>query len=264
MNEHTMIGQPVGEVAATPPPGAISETAAIISMIERAARNPSLDLSRLEKLMEMKERVEARNARMAYSAALSAMQPTLPTVERNGRITIHEKGGAKIIQSTPYALWEDINDAIKPHLAEHGFALSFRTGTTPEGKITVTGILSHREGHQEETTMVLTHDSTGSKNAVQAIGSSISYGKRYTAGLLLNLTSRAPGEADDDGRRAGEAVREGGFIDSEQFGALLAKIKAVNADTVRFLAYFKIEALADLPANRFAEAMAALNRKTRK
>src|SRR6185503_15653016 len=82
----------------------------------------------------------------------------------------------------------------------HGFALSFRTGSAPDGKLTVTGILSHRAGHQEETTLALMHDSTGSKNSVQAVGSSISYGKRYTAGALLNITSR--GE-DDDGKLAG-------------------------------------------------------------
>ena len=39
-------------------------------------------------------------------------------------------------------------------------------------------------------------DTTGSKNGVQAVASSVSYGKRYTAGLLLNITTT--GE-DDDG-----------------------------------------------------------------
>ena len=247
----------IGQELVTAKPEPQSESAAIISMIERVACDPTIDISRLEKLLEMRERVEARNARMAYSVALSAMQPHLPVVDRKGKITIKEKNGEKVIQSTPYALWEDINDAIKPALAEHGFALSFRTGTTPEGKITVTGILSHKEGHQEETTMVLTHDSTGSKNAVQAIGSSISYGKRYTAGLLLNITSRAGPEHDDDGNAAGSD----GPIESEQFAALTAKIKEVGADEAKFLAFLKIDALADLPAKKFKSAMAALDRK---
>jgi hypothetical protein len=43
-------------------------------------------------------------------------------------------------------------------------------------------------------------DASGNKNAVQALGSAISYGKRYTASALLNLTSH--GE-DDDSFRAG-------------------------------------------------------------
>ena len=44
--------------------------------------------------------------------------------------------------------------------------------------------------------MVLPVDTSGSKNGVQAVASSVSYGKRYTAGLLLNITTT--GE-DDDG-----------------------------------------------------------------
>ncbi|WP_185835578.1 ERF family protein [Pseudomonas aeruginosa] len=38
-------------------------------------------------------------------------------------------------------------------------------------------------------------DTSGNKNAVQAVASSVSYGKRYTAGALLNFTTH--GEDDD-------------------------------------------------------------------
>jgi hypothetical protein len=58
----------------------------------------------------------------------------------------------------------------------------------------------HRGGHSEEATKFYPADTSGSKNAIQAIGSSISYGKRYTASALLNLTSR---KEDDDGAKGG-------------------------------------------------------------
>jgi hypothetical protein len=173
----------------------VSESAAIIQAIERAAMNPNVDIDKMERLLQMQERIMERNARSAYAADLARMQPHLPVISEKGKIVVRDKVTKEVIQSTGYALWEDINEAIKPVLADHGFALSFRTGLAADGKITVTGILSHREGHQEETTMVLPHDSTGSKNAVQAVGSSTSYGKRYTASALLNITSR--GEDDD-------------------------------------------------------------------
>ena len=48
--------------------------------------------------------------------------------------------------------------------------------------------------------MELPVDTTGSKNAVQAVGSSTAYGKRYVMEALLNLTSRGQ---DDDGKRGG-------------------------------------------------------------
>lgn len=186
---------------------AASESAAVLSVIERMATNPEIDISKLEKLMEMHERIVARNAKSAYAAALAEMQAEMPEIEERGKITVRKKDASgertgDVQQATPYALWEDINAAIKPVMAKHGFALSFRTGQSVDGRVTVTGILMHREGHQEETTMILQHDTTGSKNAVQAIGSSTSYGKRYTAAALLNLTSRDGLESDDDGTAA--------------------------------------------------------------
>lgn len=172
-----------------------SEAGQLMATISAAASNPAIDVEKLERLMSLYERMTDRAAKVAYTSALADMQPELPIITERGKIIIKEKGTEHVISSSGYALWEDINEAIGPVLARHGFALSFRTGIADDGKVTVTGILSHREGHQEATTINLPHDSTGSKNAVQAVGSSTSYGKRYTAQALLNLTSR--GEDDD-------------------------------------------------------------------
>jgi len=250
---------PVDQLPIAP---AASEGAAVLSVIERMAVNPDIDIDKLEKLMEMHERIIARSARAAYSKALSEMQAELPEVTERGAIEIREKDAkgernGRVIQSTSYALWEDINEAIKPVLAKFGFALSFRTGQSADGRVTVTGILSHREGHQEETTMVLQHDSTGSKNAVQAIGSSTSYGKRYTAAALLNLTSRG---GDDDGRAAGEPAK----ITEEQRNELQKLIEAKGVDIARFCGFLEIDALSDLPAARFSDAKRALEAKKAK
>lgn len=243
------------------PAAPVSESAAVLSVIERMAVNPQIDINKLEKLMEMHERIVARNARAAYYKALADMQVELPEIEEKGSIVIHEKGKDKtpenVIQSTPYALWEDINAAIKPVLSKFGFALSFRTGQSPDGRVTVTGILSHAEGHSEETTMILQHDSTGSKNAVQAIGSSTSYGKRYTASALLNITSR--GE-DDDGTTGGAPEP----ISDEQRNELQSLISLKGVDIARFCSFLEIDSLAALPAARFGEAKRALEAKKAK
>jgi hypothetical protein len=241
--------------ASTPAP--ISDAAAIFQIIERAALNPNVDIDKMERLMAMHERMTATKAKAAYSAALARMQVELPVIDRKGKITIRDKSDAKnVIQSTPYALWEDINEAIKPVLAKHGFALSFRTGLAGDGKLTVTGILSHEDGHQEETTMVLPHDSTGSKNAVQAVGSTTSYGKRYTAGALLNLTSR--GE-DDDGKSGG-----GGMITEAQAAEIRALIEETGTDIAKFCDFLKVEAIPEIPASEFVRAKTALEAKRRK
>lgn len=232
-----------------------TEAETLLSVITKAAKDPTVDVDKLDRLMSMYERIRLGSARAAYAAALSEMQPNLPVITARGRIVVKDKVSKEVIQSTSYALWADINEAIGPVLAQYGFALSFRVGTAPDGKLTVTGILSHREGHQEETTIALAHDSTGSKNAVQAVGSSTSYGKRYTAGALLNLTSRE--EVDDDGQAGGAP----GAVTPEQAGELQALMESVGANREAFLAYMKADSLAEIPASEYERAMAALEKK---
>ncbi|RVH21469.1 ERF family protein [Sinorhizobium meliloti] len=231
------------EQAPAPVP-AVSESAAIIQVIERAAMNPNVDIDKMERLLQMQERIMERQAKASYMAALAEMQPDLPSVPERGQ----GHGNIK------YALWEDINDLIKPVLGKHGFSLSFRTGQA-DGKIIVTGVLSHRDGHSEETTMHLPTDTSGSKNAVQAVGSSTSYGKRYVAQALLNLTSR--GE-DDNGVASGGKV-----ITAEQRQELQNLIEAAGGDVATFCEWAKIESLAALPASLFAKAKQALEAKAR-
>lgn len=183
----------------------------MFELIMRAVKDPACDPAKMAQLLDLSRQVRADDAKAAYTSALVALKPLLPIIDRRGRIVIHEKGKEKIdahvIQSTAYALWEDIDAAITPILHDHGFVLTFRCGSTgaPEHRVTVTGVLSHEQGHSEETTMTLPLDTSGSKNNVQAVGSSTSYGKRYTAGLLLNL--RTKGE-DDDGQTGGGAPPE--------------------------------------------------------
>lgn len=227
----------------------------IMAVIARAASDPNTDVDKLERLMAMAERLQVQQAKVAYAAALADVQPRLPVINRAGRIEVPAKDG-RVGHSTPYATWEDINDAIRPVLHDGGFALSFRIGQAPDGKVTVAGVLSHREGHSEETTITLMHDSTGSKNAVQAVGSSVAYGKRYTAMALLNITSRAPQDRDDDGEAAGAD-----WITDKQVDDLVALMDETGADRSKFLNFLKIDTLAHLPKRRFQEALAALEAK---
>ncbi len=142
-------------------------------------------------------------------------------------------------------------------MAECGFALRFRVQRTDD-QISVTGILSHRDGHNEETTLSLPSDGSGSKNAVQAVGSSTSYGKRYTAFALLNITST--GE-DDDGNKAGAAYP----ISVAQYDELQKLLTDTQSDHGRFIDFLvnakkmrPDDALSDLSAKNFDFARDAL------
>lgn len=223
------------------------EIASIMAVIERVALNPNADIAKMEKLLDMQERVLSRNSRMAFNAALAQMQSELPSIAENGAIKV----GAEV--RSRYAMFEDINDAVKPVLQKHGFAISFRI--KQESHIEVTAILSHRDGHSEETTMRLSADTSGSKNAVQAIGSAVSYGKRYTMMAMLNITSRDNNDRDDDGQ--GTSV----FLPHEQAVEIDKLITKVGADKTKFLTFMGVDDVRKILAKDYQKALNALNAK---
>jgi len=224
-----------------PVPTIQAEGATLLAVISRAASDPQTDVTKMERLMAMYERIEAKRAETEFNAAFAVMQDKLPTIAEHG----------KVEGRYTYAKWEHINTAIKPILTEHGFALSFRTDFS-DG-IAVTGVLSHRAGHGERTTIKLPPDKSGGKPDVQAVASSVSYGKRYTAGLLLNLTSH--GEDDD----AYGATIE--YISDEQLATLREWLEETKSSETRFLKFLKVESLDKLPAKSFDMALSALRAK---
>ena len=222
----------------------INDNAALMAAIARAASDPGVDVEKMERLLSVYERMESKRAEAEFARDLADMQAELPS--------IGERGNAA--GRYTYALWEDINTAIKPVLSLHGFALSFRTDFT-DG-IAVTAVLQHRGGHREETTIKLPADKSGNKNDVQAVASAVSYGKRYTASALLNLTSH--GEDDDAYRAAVELVTD------EQAATLRDMLEATGSNMVKYLEYMRAPSIEKIPAKDYAKALAALKAKESK
>lgn len=156
------------------------------TMFERLAADPNVPVDKLERLIAMQERIEANNARAAFNAAFAEMQVEIPTVHERGRT-----------DKATYARLEDIIEAVRPVLGRHGFALSHRTEWPDAKTVKVIGILMHREGHSRESEFLSAADASGSKNAIQGLGSAVAYGRRYTTKDLLNI---ATSDEDDDGR----------------------------------------------------------------
>src|SRR5689334_17373609 len=98
---HTRVVEPVVPVALAPQrasettPATMTPAEEQASMFERLVRDPTVDVDKLERLIAMQERIQARNARSEYYADFARMQGDLPTViERgqtnNGRYATHE------------------------------------------------------------------------------------------------------------------------------------------------------------------------------
>lgn len=264
--------------ALAPAAPAPAQADAFLAMIERAARDPAIDIDKMERMMQMRERELARRAREAFAEAFAQLIPELPSIDRNGAVTVYSRAdrdyaaknngeyapNAKPIQQTPYATLDDILIAINPVLSQFGFSVRFEHETIPAGdsfRIKTRAILTHRAGHSESAeTPPLQQDSSGSKNNVQGVGSSMKYGRRYALMAVLPIASHAPQDRDDDGKAAGGPKP----ISEEQLDTLRHEIIDTDSDLPTFLEFFKVERLDDLPAAAFERAMKMLNEKRRR
>lgn len=222
-------------------PALQSESATILSVIQRAAADPQCDIEKMERLMAMHEKMQDRNAQAEFNKAMAEMQCDIPSIAERG------KGHGTI----KYATLEDINDVMKPIMQRYGFAISFKVVHEGSG-VSVTGILMHRSGHREETTMLLPSDTSGSKNAVQAVGSSTSYGKRYVMSALLNITTR--GE-DDDGLAAVPVAK----VTAQQAASIEALLKRAST-TTRDWFYTTFGTATEVPKPKYDGLMANLDK----
>ncbi len=211
-----------------------------MEMLNSAVSNGA-SIEVLEKLMGLQERWEANQARKAFDNAIAAAKAELGPVEKNR--TGHN--------SKRYADFAAIAKTVDPIISEHG--LSYRFRTSQDERIHVTCVLTHREGHSEETTLAGPPDGSGNKNAIQAIGSTLTYLQRYSLMQALGLAA----SEDDDGVAGGAGEK----ITDDQRSELSDLADEVGADKAKFCKYLKVASLADIPAAQFERAKSALEAK---
>lgn len=235
-------------------PAVMSESAAIFHIIERAARDPNVDIDKMQRLMEMREREMARLAQVEFNKAMKAAQADMPQVVRDA-----DNDQAK----SRYARYETISEAIQPIITKHGFSLTFSEGTTAkENHIRVLCDVMHEGGHTKQYHADIPFDNVGmkgnaNKTNTHAYGSTKSYGKRY---LKCDIFDVALKNEDDDGNSAGgETPQE--RINEEQLQALQKLIEETQSDIVKFCQLGKIAALPDMLSRDFEPAVRLLNEK---
>lgn len=248
--------EPQGPVSTLPVPA--SEASAILSMIERAARDPAVDITKLSQLMEMRERIEARNAESAFDGALTAAQAAM------GRVRTDSNNPQT---KSRYASYGALDAAMRPIYTQHGFALSFNTENPAPEVVRVTCRVSHRCGHSRTYQIDMPADGKGAKGGdvmtkTHATGSAVSYGMRYLLKMIFNI---AVSDKDDDGNSAGsgEKISAAQAEELKLICQAIADEKGLDASaTMRtFCDYFKIGGFAELPAKDFDRAKIALNKK---
>ncbi len=173
--------------------------ASVMEVLARVAANPRAEVAKLQALLDMQVRVELRQAEVEFNAALARLMPKI-------------------------ARYEDIDRVTRPLLAEEGFSISFRTEEPTPGYVRVIGRLAHCMGHALESSVTVPISAPPKATGTQAVGSSVSYGKRYVVVNMLNIIT--VGEDTD-----GVDVTP---ISAEQVLTIETLLQDTKADRVKF------------------------------
>lgn len=244
-----LVGMSKTEIVGPPSPPAPRSALTPMEMLALAVERGA-DLDVLEKLMDLQERHERNQGRKAFDAAMAEARAEMPVILKNRVVDFVTEKGHTHYQYEDLAA---IAEAVGPILGKHGLSYRFRTTSPINEPITVTCIVSHRDGYSEENTLIGPRDATGNKNSIQQIGSTLTYLQRMTLKAALGLAA----SADDDGRASsGDAGDEP--ITQEQLAELQADIDKAGADIVLFCEHMKVDALMNLLQRDLPRAKSAL------
>jgi hypothetical protein len=219
----------------------------ILDVIARAAADPTVDVAKLERLLDIQRAVLSDQRKIAFMSALSALEADLPQINKAGRVEINGALRSK------FARIEDIDTAIRPLCAEHGFAFSF--DSKPVGaEIEFSCTMSHRDGHAEVKTITLPKDTGAGRSSVQAVGSTTSYARRYLLSMHLHIITR---DEDDDGN-GGK-----GPVSADQAAELRRLLAEAKGSEARFLNWAAAATFEEIPAANYDRCLKFIDEKRR-
>lgn len=227
----------------------VEASASIFNVIERAARDPNVDIDKMERLIAMRERELARVAEQAFNAAMKQAQEEMRPI------------GADATNSqtkSRYATYSKLDAVLRPIYTKHGFSVSFDEADSPKADhIRCLALVTHDGGHTRVYRKDMPADGKGAKGGdvmtkTHATGAAASYGQRY---LLKGIFNVAVGEDDTDGNRP----LDDATITKEQIVTVLRLIEETGTPIEKFCEWAKIEAVPDLLARHFDKAVEVLN-----
>lgn len=182
-------------------PAANSPMGMMLSAVQQGAT-----LEQVEKMMDLQERWEKKEAKKSYDAAFASFKAEAVQIIKGKLITDGPLKGKS------HAELCDVVDAVTPALSKHGLSSSWKITKDDPAWMEVTCYLRHVGGHEESVSMGGPPDAGGAKNAIQARASTKTYLERYTLKGITGLSER---NDDDDGigRNAGKDLRDAALDD---------------------------------------------------
>jgi hypothetical protein len=159
----------------------------------REAITQNVDTERLKALMELQREWQADEARRQFNIALAAFKKDPPVV-------------VKDLLNKQYGSWYtslgNLVNTVNAALGQHGLNASWDI-EQGEGSIAVICILEHEAGHSRRVRLEGPPDTSGTKNSLQSIRSTLTYLRGATFEAVTGIASRIVNQ-DDDGNDAGK------------------------------------------------------------
>ncbi len=208
------------------------------------------NVNAFEKLLELKERIEQRDAEKQFAAAFAALQSEMPSIEASK--VVPDKYGNVKFRFAPY---EQIMEQIRPLLLKYGFTVSFSMAFA-DNRVVQSCTLQHVGGHSRTNQfMARTGDGPPGASPAQADGAASTYAKRFALCNALNIIT----EIDTDGRP--DARNEGEPLPPDKAIYLRELCKEVQADEAAFLKFAGAPSFDSIGSSKFDMLVTALNRK---
>lgn len=153
-------------------------------------------IEQIDRLIQLKERMEAEEARRAFVAAKVAFKA-------EGIVVVRDKFNNQF--NSQYASLGQLVNTVAPVLGKHQLSADWEIDQS--NGIEVTCILSHAMGHRERVKLKVPADTSGAKNALQQIKSSITYARSATFESACGLAS-TDANLDDDGNSSGHPTKD--------------------------------------------------------
>ncbi len=211
----------------------------------RVAVQSGADLEKLERLLDLQIKWEANEAKKAYVRAMADFKANAPKVTKDKQ---------NLQYKSMYTTLGNMVNTVNPELSKHGLSASW--DIFQNGVIKVTCKMTHKLGHSETAEASAPADTSGSKNAIQQIKSTITYLKAVTFESITGLAS-SEANLDDDGNGS----RSIETIDEKQALGISEYLTALEIKEEKFCKFFKVESISDLPKSRYQEALAMLKAK---
>ena len=168
----------------------------MLALIERAARDKSIDVAKMRELLAMQHEEQRLIASQIFEAEMNQVQTKIEQVRKDAE-NPHTQ--------SKFASYSALDAAIRPTYVEHGFSISFDTEETPKpDTVVVLCYVGHRAGHSRVYRIAMPAEGKGARGGdvmskTHATGSAVTYGRRYLLSMIFNIATMQ----DDDGNAAG-------------------------------------------------------------